>query len=272
MVPDVLLETVRREPAGARELGAERFVERDAVQGAHQRTHELGDEHAIARMPPMTGRQELDLAASDGRDELGHAFGARRRTARVQHDEDAGLRQLHRRKQVAESRVLPGQAVVRRHHAMERPQRVRRLHDVGLRERRRANQLGGSIGRAAVGVDHDGAQAREIARERQVHGADDVDHGRRIVQRRQAHQDVHLAHGHQVPEKRVRQGALVLHVAVHVRASAAGTSRSCTGPSSWCTARDRCAERCCRRTSRSGWRPPAWTDRAPRPARSPRGC
>ena len=47
-------------------------------------------------------------------------------------DQHFGLGQLGRREHRAERRELAGQAVVRRHDAMERPQRVRRLHHVGF--------------------------------------------------------------------------------------------------------------------------------------------
>ena len=132
--------------------------------------------------------------------ELGHTCGARRRTARIHDDEDLGLRQLGGRKHRAQRRVLSRQAVVRRHDAMKRPQRVRRQHPVGLGERRGTNQLGSSVGRAAIGIDHDGAQAWKIAREAHVHGANDVHNRRGIVQRRQADEDIHLPDGDQLPE------------------------------------------------------------------------
>ena len=64
MVPDVPFETTGREASGARELGAERLVESDAVQRAHQRAHQLGDQHAIAGMPAIARCEELDLGAA----------------------------------------------------------------------------------------------------------------------------------------------------------------------------------------------------------------
>ena len=65
VAPDVLFEAVRRETSRARELGAERLVERDAVERAHERAYELRDEHAVAGMAPIARRQELHLGARD---------------------------------------------------------------------------------------------------------------------------------------------------------------------------------------------------------------
>jgi hypothetical protein len=211
MVPDVLFETVGRKASGAAELGAERLVESDAVKGADERAHKLSDEHTIAGMPPITRREELDLGARNGRDEIRDAFRTRRRTARIEDDEDFGLRQIDGRKDRAQGRVLSRQAMVRRHHAMERPQGVRRQHEVGLAERCGANQLGCPVGRATVGIDHDGTQPRKIARETHMHGANDVHHRSGVVQRRQPNQDIDLAHGHQLLEQRIGKSALVLH-------------------------------------------------------------
>ena len=137
--------------------------------------------------------------------------GARGRAVRIDDDQHFGLGQLRRREDRAERRELARQAVVWRDDAMERPQRMRRLHHVGFGERRGANQLRRAVGRAAVGVDHDRAQARKIAREAQVNRANDVDDRRGIVERRQPDQDVDLADRHQLPEQRVGKGAFVLH-------------------------------------------------------------
>ena len=83
---------------------------------------------------------------------------------------------------------------------MERAQRVRRLDHIRFGERRVTNQVWRPVRRAAVGVDHHRAQAREVAREALVHRANDVDDGRGVVQCRQPDQDVHLADGDQLPE------------------------------------------------------------------------
>ena len=148
----------------------------------------------------MARREELDLGARDGRDQLGDTSGVVAGPLGSRTTSDFGLRQLDRRKHRAQCCVLSGQAVVGRHDAMKRPQRVRRQHHVGLGERRGTNQLGSSVGRAAIGIDHDRAQARKITREAHVHGANDVHDRRGIVQRRQADEDVHLPDGHQLPE------------------------------------------------------------------------
>ena len=66
MVPDIPLEAVGREASGARELGAERLVEGDAVQGAHQRAHQLGDQHAVAGISLMARRKEFHVGARNG--------------------------------------------------------------------------------------------------------------------------------------------------------------------------------------------------------------
>ena len=191
---------MRRKTSRAGELGAERLIERDAVKGAHQRAYELGDEDAVARMPSIARRQELDVGASDRADKLGHALGGGRRAAGIDDDDHLRLDQLSRGKDGTQGRVLPRQAVIRRDDAMERAQRVRRLNHVSFGERRVTNQVWRPVCRAAVGVDHDRAQAGEIAREALVHRADDVDDRRSVVQCRQSDQDVHLADGDQLPE------------------------------------------------------------------------
>jgi uncharacterized cupin superfamily protein len=94
---------------------------------------------------------------------------------------------------------------------------MRRLDAVGFGERRRANQIGRAVGRSTVGVDHDGAQAGEVACERHVHGADDVDDGGGVVQRREADENVHLSDGDQLPEKRIGKGAVGVHCLVPCR-------------------------------------------------------
>ncbi len=135
-----------------------------------------------------------------GDDELGHPFRAGRRTEGIDDDDDFGLRQIPGREHRAQGRVFSRQAVVRRHDAMQRPQRVRRQHAVRLRERRGTNQLGRSVRGAAIGIDHDRPQAWKIASEAQMDGAHDVRNRRGIVQGRQADEDVHLPHRDQLSE------------------------------------------------------------------------
>ena len=211
LVPDIPLQAVGHEAPGARELGSERFIEGHAVQCTDERSGQLGDEQPVARMPAIARRQELDVGLRDRRDELRHALRARGGAGRVQHDDGPGLCQLRRGEHGAERRVLAGQAMVRRNDAMQCAQRMRRLHHVGLAECRVPNQVGRPVGRAAVRVDHDGAKAREIAREAHVRGADNRSHRLRVVEGRQSDQDIDLAHGHQLPQQCVRKRAWVLH-------------------------------------------------------------
>ena len=60
-----LLEAVRRKTARARELGAERLIECDAVERAHERAHELSDKDAVARMASIARREEIRVGAAD---------------------------------------------------------------------------------------------------------------------------------------------------------------------------------------------------------------
>ena len=136
VVPDVLLEAVRREASRAPELGAERLVETDGVQRTHQRPHELRDEDAVARMTTIPRREELDIRSRDRRNQLGDALRGRGWSARIDDDEHLGLRQLRRSEDRAQCRVLPRQSVIRREDAMQRAQRMRRLHAIGFGERR----------------------------------------------------------------------------------------------------------------------------------------
>ena len=177
MAPDVLLETVRCKTSRASELGAERLVEADAVKGAHQRTYELRDENAVARMPSITRCQELDVSAGDWADKLGYALDGGCGAAGIDDDDHLRLDQLSCGKDGTQGRVLSRQAVIRRDDAMERAQRVRRLNHIRFGERRVTNQVWRPVCRAAVGVDQDRAQAGEIAVEASMNGANDVDDG-----------------------------------------------------------------------------------------------
>ena len=67
------VEAVRGEASRAGELRAERLVEADAVDRAHERPDQLRDERAVARMTAVARRQELHLGARDRRDQLGDA-------------------------------------------------------------------------------------------------------------------------------------------------------------------------------------------------------
>ena len=201
---------MRRKSSRTRELGAERFVERHTIERAHERTDELRHERAVARMPPITRRQELDLGAKDRGDELGHARWIGRRAVGVDDDQYFRLRQLGGGKNRAQRRELARQSVIRRDDAMQRPQRVRRLHHVGFDERRGPDQLRGAVGRSAVGVDHYCAQSRKIAREAEMNRAYHVDDRGGVVEGGQADEDVDLADGHQLTQECVGQSALGL--------------------------------------------------------------
>ena len=126
--------------------------------------------------------------------------------------------------------MLAWQPVIRRQHAVQRSQRVRRLHAIGFGERRAANQVRGAVGRSAVGVDHDRAQSGEVAGERHVHGADDVDDRGGVVERREADEDIDLADGNQLPEERVGKRALGLHVLVPCRSATMNRAMSERAP------------------------------------------
>src|SRR6185436_11694590 len=110
--PDVLLETVRGEAAGAAELRAERFVEPDGIEGPNQWSHELGDEDAVTRMPAIARRQELHIAPRDGSDQLSHALRRRRRPSRIDHEDRFRLRELSGGEDRAQRGVLAGEAVI----------------------------------------------------------------------------------------------------------------------------------------------------------------
>jgi hypothetical protein len=47
---------------------AEWFVQRDAVQSAHQRPHQLRNQDTVAGMAPIPRRQELDVGTKDWTD------------------------------------------------------------------------------------------------------------------------------------------------------------------------------------------------------------
>ena len=232
-------------------------------------------------MAAIARREELDVGARDRPDQLGHALGAGRRTAGIDRRRPTfACVSSAGGKDGAQRRVLSRQAVIRRDDAMERAQRVRRLDHVRLGERRVTNQLRRAVRRAAVGIDHHRAQAGKVAREAHVHRADDVDDRRGVVQRRQADQDVHLADGDQLPEQRVGKRLCSPRVLGRDR-RLVGLTLQPAQPEPVEVVRPhhhdvrlavRCAERCCRRTSRSGWRRRAGTDRAPPPARFRRGC
>jgi hypothetical protein len=97
---------MRRKTSGAGELGAERLVKRDAVQGAHQRTYELRDEHAIARMPSIARRQKLRVSAGNRMDQLGHAIDGGSWPAGIDDDDHLRLDQVCDGKHGSQGRVL----------------------------------------------------------------------------------------------------------------------------------------------------------------------
>jgi hypothetical protein len=83
---------------------------------------------------------------------------------------------------------------------MERAQWMRRLHAVGIGEPGFTNQIRRAVGGTAVGIDHHRPQSREIAGERDVHGADDVGDRGCVIQRRQSDEYVNLADRNQLAE------------------------------------------------------------------------
>jgi hypothetical protein len=85
--------------------------------------------------------------------------------AGVDDGEALGLGELGRSEDGAQRGVLARQAVIRREHAVQRPQRMRRLDAIGLGERRAANQVWRAVRRTAVGVDHHCPQPGEVAGE-----------------------------------------------------------------------------------------------------------
>jgi hypothetical protein len=89
---------------------------------------------------------------------------------------------------------------------------MRGLDAVGFRESGAANQVRRAVGRSAVGIDHDGPQAGEVARERLVHGADDVHDGGRVVERREPDENVNLPDGNQLPQQDVWKCAIGIHI------------------------------------------------------------
>jgi hypothetical protein len=151
-------------------------------------------------MTAIARRQKLHVAARDWRDQLRDALRCRRWAGRVDDDDHFRLCQLRGGKNGPQCRVLSRESVIRREHTVQRPQRMRCLHAVGFGEPRLTNQIGRAVGRSTVGVDHHGAQARKVTRERNMDRADDVLDRRGVVQRRESDEHVDLADSDQLSE------------------------------------------------------------------------
>ena len=66
-VPGRLVEAPRGEAAGAAELAGERLREGEAVRGAEEGSHHLGDEGAVEGVTRVGGRDEVSVAGEGGR-------------------------------------------------------------------------------------------------------------------------------------------------------------------------------------------------------------
>ena len=99
--------------ARAAELAGERLLQREAVGGAEERPHDLGDEGAVEGVARVGGRDEVGVAGErrprEGRDRLrGDA-----RDLGVEDDDRPRLEEVGRGEDGAQRGRLPGHAVVR---------------------------------------------------------------------------------------------------------------------------------------------------------------
>ena len=214
-----LLEAPRRETPRAAELAGEGLREREAVRGAEERPHDLGDEGAVEGMARVGGRDEVGVAGESRTREGHHRLRGHARDLGVEDDDRPRLEQIGGGEDGAQRGGLPGHPVVRRADAVSRAQALGGDEGLPIHDRGVPDDVGRAVRRAPVHVQQRRPLPGELPVEGDVGGPHDRSHAVGMVEGGQPDQDVHLADGHQLGQQLVGENRAHSHRSLNQKKS-----------------------------------------------------